>query len=135
MKTAFSLFVILVACMLFLPLPAHAEYQVDRRAWTGTDTLFEAVFGVVVYLDWKQTIEFTQNPDKYPDCHETNVFLGGHPTRRRINTVVAASFLAHALIAYELPQPYRAWWQFVWIGIEADVIHTNYVVTGVAIKF
>ena len=135
MKNVFSLLVILVAGMVFLPLPANAEYRTDRRAWTGNDTLFEAAFGVLVYLDWRQTIEFTQNPEKYPDCRETNVFLGPHPTRRRINAVVAASLIGHALIAYELPQPYRAWWQFIWIGIEADVVHTNYVVTGVAIKF
>lgn len=134
-KRALFLFAILVGCTLCSPPSGSAEYRPDRRTWTGNDTFFEAIFGVLLYLDWKQTIEFTQNPHEYPDCHETNVFLGGHPTRERINLVVAASFVGHAAIAYALPQPYRGWWQWVWIGIEGDVVHTNYVVTGVSVRF
>ncbi len=134
-KTALSVLVIAIIGILCLPLAAGAESRSNRRAWTSNDTLFEALFGVLVYVDWKQTIEFTQNPYQYPNCHETNPFLGHHPSRTRINAVMGASLAAHALIAYALPQPYRGVWQFVWIGIEADVIHTNTVVTGVAIRF
>src|SRR5574337_360603 len=103
----------------------------DRKAWTARDTAFEVLFTALVYVDWKQTLEFTQNRDKYPNCYETNPLMGNHPSRRKVNAVVAASLLAHAFTAYKLPQPYRGWWQWVWIGVEADVIHTNRVVVGV----
>ncbi len=114
---------------------AHAEGSRDRKNWTPRDTAFEVLFAALVYVDWKQTIEFTQNRDKYPNCYETNPLIGHHPTRKRINAVVAGSLLVHAFTAYQLPQPYRGWWQWVWIGVEADVIHTNRVVIGVTTTF
>ncbi len=121
--------------LFFLTSSAQAEQPADRKVWTPRDTAFEFLFAALVYVDWKQTIEFTQNPHKYPDCYETNPLIGRHPTRRRVNSVVGASLLAHAFTAYILPRPYRGWWQWVWIGVEADVIHTNRVVIGVTTTF
>ena len=89
------------------------------------DTLAEISFSVLVYLDWRQTVEFTQHPDKYPCCFETNPLMGPHPDHERINLVMGGSLLAHAFIATQLPQPYRRWWQFIWIGVEAEVVHSN----------
>jgi hypothetical protein len=121
--------------LLTFSAPAYSAEKGNRHEWTVSDTLVEALFATLVYVDWKQTIEFTQNPDKYPNCFETNPLLGKHPSRSEINAVIGGSLLAHALIARSLSQPYRGWWQFLWIGIEADVIHTNRVVVGVSTSF
>ncbi len=121
--------------LLCLSGPALAREAENRRDWTVNDTLVEVLFATLVYVDWKQTLEFTQNPHKYPDCFETNPLIGKYPTRSRVNMVIGGSLLAHALIARSLSQPYRGWWQFLWIGIEADVIHTNRVVVGVSTVF
>ncbi|OGW34737.1 MAG: hypothetical protein A2010_12050 [Nitrospirae bacterium GWD2_57_9] len=129
---------LLITVCLYLTFPTvigAAEARTDRKAWTTQDTIVEAVFVSLVYVDWKQTIEFTQHPDKYPDCFETNPLLGPHPSRTRVNTVVAGSVLAHAFIAQELSQPYRAWWQFFWIGVEIHCIRKNRVVMGVTTSF
>ncbi len=125
----------IVLVLLTLSSPAFSAENGDRREWKISDTLVETFFATLVYVDWKQTIEFTQNPHKYPDCYETNPLLGKHPSRSKINTVIGGSLLAHIVIARSLSQPYRGWWQFLWIGIEADVIHTNRVVVGVSTSF
>lgn len=136
MKNSLVFLLITGVLCLFAPAPAAvAEERIDRKAWTLEDSLVEAVFAGLVYVDWKQTIEFTQHPEKYPDCYETNPLLGPYPSRTRVNTVVAASLLAHAFIAYELPQPYRAWWQFFWIGVEIHCIRKNRVMMGISTSF
>lgn len=137
MKSATLLLLIIVIHFSIPTSPVFSSEKPksDRKAWTTADSIAEITFSVLVYLDWRQTIEFTQHPDKYPNCYETNPLMGPHPGHERINLVMGGSLLAHAFIAAQLPQPYRRWWQFVWIGVEASVVRRNHVGLGVTTKF
>jgi hypothetical protein len=137
MKPAILFFLVVVIHFSILASAAYAseEPKSDRKRWTAVDTLAEVSLSVLVYIDWRQTVEFTQHSEEYPGCFETNPLMGRHPDHEQINLVMGGSLLAHAFIATQLPQPYRRWWQFIWIGVEAEVVHSNHKALGVTTRF
>lgn len=137
MKSGILLLLIFVIHFSILAprLFASEEPKFDKDRWTTGDTLAQITFSVLVYLDWRQTIEFTQHPDKYPGYYEKNPLMGKYPDHERINFVMGGSLIAHTFIATQLPRPYRAWWQWIWIAVEADTVHSNRVGLGVTTRF
>lgn len=111
--------------MFFLfssPLPADP--------WTRTDTYHQGAFLTVLAVDWLQTKEINGTDGV---C-ELNPVLGKHPRQNTIDLYFAGCALGHTAIAYHLPQPYRKWWQYVWIGAEVGTIGHNYH-AGIRIRF
>ncbi len=111
-------------------------YTTDDKdyEWTWTDTGLELALVGLAVADRQQTLEFTQNHDKYPTWTESNPFLGRHPSRDKLNAAIVLGLGAHYLIARELPRPFRTIWQAVFIGIEIDAVSCNYM-GGVRVSF
>jgi hypothetical protein len=119
----------------------HAEgLQLDP--WTSGDTHRQAAVTALLVVDWAQT-RWVVNYNKSRDCgydepcithRETNGFLGAHPSMTKVNRYFTASIIGHAAISYVLPKDWREAWQYIWIGIEVDVIKQNHSV-GVKMQF
>jgi hypothetical protein len=90
----------------------------DRKAWTTTDTALEVVSEMLLYTDWRMTRDFTGNPEKYPGLHEINLFEGPHPSARRVNMYHGVWLVAHPVISWALPKPFREAFQGVTITTE-----------------
>jgi hypothetical protein len=82
-------------------------------------------------VDWAQTRYIIKHPE---ERHELNSLLGSYPSAVRVNNYFVASIAGHAVVSYLLPPNWRRGWQYVWIGINAEVIHRNRSV-GVKIDF
>lgn len=111
-----------VLLLLLLPLAARAETLLGDR-WTQADTLREGAFLALLWADWRQTREIVARPETY---WEINPVLGRHPTAGRVDNYFAAAAFGHVLVALALPPPYRAAFQWVTVGWEADVVYRNY---------
>ena len=72
--------------------------------WTKADTARQAAFVTVTAMDWMQTRQIAQNPDKY---RELNPILGEHPSTGEVDVYFAAAIAAHTGIAMALPPDYR----------------------------
>lgn len=119
---------------VFVLLFATRAFCQDKDEWTAADSALQTTFVVLALVDWKQTREFSGNPQKYPDMYETNPVLGPHPSARKINIFMGSSIAAHTIIAVLSPKPFRTVWQSFWITVEVHCIHENYK-AGVSIHF
>ncbi len=98
--------------------------QARADEWTGKDTVWEIVYLMVLDADRRQA----QHARGDPSLKELNSVIGEDASKQRIDNLILLAAMAHAGVAYYLPQPYRREWQFVWIGIEIDAVHKNYQV-------
>lgn len=98
-------------------------------------------------VDWSQTSwAMKQYAEKEPGCtywdgwqkehkySEINPFLGDHPSQGRINTYFVGMIVGHTAIARLLPNPYRRWWQGVFIVTEAGFVAHNFSI-GARVEF
>lgn len=90
--------------------------------WRQEDTLRQTAFVGITTIDWMQTRQIADNPNKF---YETNPILGRHPSKNEINLYFAGSVLAHTAIAAALPHGWRDWWQSLAIGLETGVVAHN----------
>lgn len=89
------------------------------RGWTRADTARQAAIVALQVADWQQTRWIVRHPDGW---HETNPFLGDHPSMDRVDTYFPVLILGHAAISYALPPEWRKWWQY------GSMAGTGYVV-------
>lgn len=97
-------------------------------AWTQEDTKYQTAFIATALVDWGQTLYIASNPDDYK---ESNVFLGDHPSRDKVNMYFPCAIALHTAVAYVLPDKYRRYWQLFWIGYETGMVVHN---TSIGIK-
>jgi hypothetical protein len=97
-------------------------------AWTQEDTKYQTAFIATALVDWGQTLYIASNPDEYK---ESNVLLGDHPSRDKVNMYFPCAIVLHTAVAVALPKDYRRVWQLIWIGIETGMIVHN---TSIGIK-
>lgn len=90
--------------------------------WTGEDTAREVVYLGFHVVDWGQTLDIADHPDRW---HENNAVLGSHPSRGEVNRYFALTALLHPVVSYLLPRPYREVWQYVTIGVELGATVNN----------
>jgi len=121
-------FTMVLIITLFI-LIAQPVFAADP--WTREDTYREAAFAAITVADWSQTLQIADHPEKWK---ELNPILGSHPSRGEVSIYMGTSIILHAAIAYILPQPYRTWWQYAWIGIETAAVGQNLSV-GIGIGF
>jgi hypothetical protein len=57
---------------------------------------------------------------------EGNRFLGPHPSRAKVNTLIPLGMVLHTAVAVALPRPARNLWQMTFIYLEADAVHGNH---------
>ncbi len=107
-----------VAFILLCFSPANA---LDEITWDQIG--LEAAYLTLHCIDWGQTLNIADNPDRYWEA--VNPILGKHPSRGRVNLYFAATAMAHIAGTILLPSRYRYLWQGVAIGIEACMVRKN----------
>jgi hypothetical protein len=123
--------------------PPSSIFKSDlgRPGWSDADTYRELASLGLLGADWAQTRTISKHPlDMNPDGTyawkaETNPLLGSHPSIGEVNNYFAASMLAHALIASQLPPEIRKWFQYGTIGLEAPVVGRNKFNFGIGMTF
>lgn len=118
---------ILIAAAMIAALTACAN-----GGWTRADTGRHAAFTVLWAADFAQTIRIADDPDRY---HEKwNPFMGEHPSRRDVAVNFAVGYLGFTAVAAALPSPWREWWQYGGITVEASCVANNYMI-GLGLGF
>ncbi len=124
-------FFIIIGIILLVCMTAFTSYAEERQAWTAQDTGLQAIFISATLMDGAQTLRFSRTHDRREIC---NPFLGSHPSRARVVTIISASMLAHTAIAFKLPVEMvifgekiypRTIWQAFWIMVETDAVQHN----------
>jgi hypothetical protein len=118
--------ILILTILLFLNTPSRAFEE-----WTTTDTKLQLTYSVLYILDWGQTRYIAKHPETY---YEKNIFFGRHPSVGQVDTYFFNTLWLHAGISYLLSQPYRKYWQCIWIIREAHAVGNNYMM-GIKIEF
>ena len=121
--------VLIILSLLFLPVMLGAEEWFTSL--NRNEVIAETAFVGLALLDWNQTLQIAKHPDEYS---ETNFIIGEHPSEGRVNILMPAGIVLHALVTYALPRKYRSFWQYVWIGEEAACVYQNWR-TGLTVRF
>lgn len=95
--------------------------QVAADDWTDTDTAMQVLYSGLRVVDWNQTLQLTGRDDLI----EANQMLGKYPSKDEVNLYFASTLLGHYFIARKLPQPYRAYWQMIFIVPQFETIENN----------
>lgn len=119
-----------------------ADWGTER--WTASDTVRQGALVGLQVVDWRQTRWFVKHPAYY-DCtaarceagsyRERNPVLGAHPSVGKVNNLIGASIVGHALVSAALPRAWREGWQYTWIGAEAYSVGGNYRLLGIKAVF
>ncbi|OEU63371.1 MAG: hypothetical protein BA867_08695 [Desulfobacterales bacterium S5133MH16] len=99
-------------------------------AWTKRDTAYQATFMALQVMDWLQTKEIARNPRHI----ELNPILGKYPSQTKVDLYFLSTTLLHTGVAYVLPQKYRRYWQYFFIGTQVGCVVRNYRL-GVRLHF
>ena len=109
----------------FISVPANAE-PMSKIDWA-----FQGVAATTIILDWRQTRNIVDNPNKF---YEINPMLSKYPHKDKIDAYFLGSLIGNTVIARLLPNPYRRIWQIITIGYESGFIIHN-VRLGVKMNF
>jgi len=115
---------ILILLIFLLPINCYAD-------WDKNNTFREIAWQGIHLIDWGQTLDIARQPDRY---YEMNPILGKHPSVGQVNTYMAISAITHIGISYMLPKKYRAYWQWISIGVSGSCIINNFN-AGLKVKF
>lgn len=123
--------------VLFLLLCATLSARQARADdWSRGDTIREATFIGLTYMDWSTTRQFAakgcdhSSPitcDQQPVIPEVNPFLPARPNPSQINRVVIGGVVAHLAVSFLLKDEFlRQAFQYGSIAIEASYVKNNY---------
>ena len=122
---------ILFALITLLAVPAWSA-----DPWVTRDTALEIASEVGIGIEWAQMLD-TSNYHCYGKPQVNGIdahFLGHYPRRRNINYYFAGWEIAHPIISYDIPNPWRNVWQGATIGFEVAV-HQHNTSVGCRIHF
>lgn len=114
---------ILIVVLLLVSTSCYAS------EWKIENTILEGMYIVSNTIDWGQTRMISRNPDKY--LEEYNFLLGEHPHKDKVDLYFTLSMIAHPIVSYVLPRPYREIWQTSTLGISIYMINNNF---GIGLK-
>lgn len=100
--------------LLLLALPVRAE--MSQEQWVA-----EGIFAALLIVDCRQTAQIRHQEAMY----EQNPMFGRRPHEGRVWGVCALDMVGHTVISYQLPEQYKAPWQWGTIGVEVGFIHHN----------
>lgn len=83
-------------------------------------------------MDWAQTRTIAKSPHQF---HETNPFLGEHPSVGKVNNYFLSTGLMHALLANQLPPELAKIFQYGSMGFEAGFVGKNKFKLGIGMTF
>ena len=116
----------LIAALFFTGLNcAASEFSTE-------EIVLESVYYATAIIDYKQTIQISENPDKWM---ETNPLLDNHPSRGEVNRHFALTSLLHWGLSELLSgTDYMRAYQVSTIGWNLKCINNN-IEIGVKISF
>ncbi len=109
---------------LFDYTPPDKGFHSEETQWGLSDKLMEALFGVMMLGDERQTEQIARNAGK-GGLHETNMFLGEDPSKARIRAYFAGTMLLHWALMNQTPKPFRQILQGLSLGVEQQPIRNN----------
>lgn len=112
---------LLLFLLLILPCIAHAN-------WNKQDIALESIFITLHTIDWGQTLDIENN-----NVYETNIFLGKHPSRKKINIFMGITLLLHIYLADKFKSN-RLKMQLITISLKLYAV-TNNAKLGLKINF
>lgn len=118
-----------LAMVVLVGMPVHAAEWFTN--FSKSDWLWQGGSTLATVADWGTTLDIVAKPDQY---HETNWYLGEHPSRGKVNKYFSIAIAAQWGIAWALPtdaeifnchiKP-RRWFQYVWTGVESAATAHN----------
>lgn len=100
-------------------------------SWSATDIALEATVATVFLIDHNQTRQIKN----HPGLHESNIFLGKHPSDTHIRNHFLLAMVGHAIIVNAMgPGKLRTQFQAGTVAVEMIVIGRNKKL-GLNIKF
>lgn len=103
--------------------------------WSHTDLALTALYEAELYMDWRQTMTFTQEKKyKQNGYYERNPLIGKYPSAQRVTEAVLLSAVLTPCVAYLLPPEKRTLFLVVITTAEGLVVYGN-IQTGVTVKF
>lgn len=133
---------LLAIIIILLPLTAHAEKK--WFTWDRTNTALHVPLTILYWVDYKQTVRFTENniyheTDKYgwkakKFHYESNTILGPNPSRGDIDKYFIGSYALTTALIYTLPDKWSYALQSGVIAVELYAIDNNYR-AGIGIRF
>lgn len=126
-------------------LPDLGEPTLGRYELSKGQIVAETGFVALMYVDYRQTMDIKSfcsrrqalaigsgagsggaaANDETCGLHETNPFLGRHPSDAKIRNYFAGATLAHVAIAKALPTEYRPYWQGAGILVQVVTVIKN----------
>lgn len=95
----------------------------SASSWTRGDTARQAAVIGLLAVDHHQTQTIAKEPEKWK---EYNPILGRHPSEGKVDAYFLSLAVGHTAIAAVLPEKYRKWWQYIYIGAEGFCIIHNF---------
>uniref|UniRef100_A0A6M3L3N3 Uncharacterized protein n=1 Tax=viral metagenome TaxID=1070528 RepID=A0A6M3L3N3_9ZZZZ len=120
----------IIFCFLFLSIFIYSSTHASDK-WTITNTVLEISSQTLRFIDFKQTLQIAENPDKYS---ERNPLLGEHPSKEKVYLYFISGAIGHFMISYFLPEPYRTAFQASNIVLTLPVIAGNFQI-GLGVRF
>lgn len=103
------------------PCPAPGKKEGDDPwGWTKTEIGLQILANVLHLLDWRQTLEIVNHPDRWS---EQNILLGDHPSRKEVNLYFGGTAILLNAASMLLPKPERYFIQGLWIGTEGRCLY------------
>jgi hypothetical protein len=90
-------------------------------SWRPSHYAAEGAFVAVTLLDWSQTRGITH------DCIESNPIIGKCGERAPLAFYFPVTLALHWAVSALLPARARGWWQGVSLGVESEVVVTNWM--------
>lgn len=90
--------------------------------WTREDTARHAVFTGLHVIDYCQTRNIVNHPNKY---YEINPILGEHPSQSAVDISFLTTYGLVTGVAILLPPKYRAPLQYITIGMKGGLVLHN----------
>jgi len=85
------------------------------------DIILQSVLTGMICVDWMQTKSF-----RALNRRESNSILGERPSQDKIDTLIFAGIISHALVTYFLPKKHRIRWQYFLMKNEKEAIDYNH---------
>lgn len=118
------LFTAILIISLLIPTMAVAG------GWNKVDTILFASSTALTFVDYKQTIQITRNPDKY---WEMNPALGRHPSESRVRNHFIIGAVGGWFVADYLKGWKRTAFLATWFLLEAWCVNNN-IEAGIEVK-
>lgn len=116
-----ALVVAMALCVIVLiAKPVHGA---ENSPWTRDGNIRQGLVIGLFLVDWRQTQHIVKNPGHYK---EENIFLGDHPSMRRLNIYWTTLIPLHTWVMTNLDRDTRTMAQRVFIGVESFNTYQNH---------